>query len=1471
MKLIFIILTLSVISANAQLTIIDGEGCKVSGKCVQSLNYGSAPYGPNENCKVEVNVEFGVFEMNAFRTEYYWDVLSVLDVNGDDRLEWSGFSEIPNFSVEMGEKLTWASDYGTEWEGFNVCLAEPCTYGEANDVDCACTDAIIKQPPFALCTAANGLYCDAGTGTCGAGDACLNIDGSAANNVDCACGTAVSNSVNGRFCEKSYNVVSDFSIQECPYTDGYTLNEPKCTCGTALTDSVNVFCDKAHNRVSASVYCLYTDGSELNEATCTCGTALTDSVNVFCDKAHNRVSASVYCLYTDGSELNEATCTCGTTLCEKAATGLYCDAGTCGAGDECLNIDGLTENNVDCACGTAVSNSVNGRFCKKSYNVVSDSSIQECLNTDGSAPNEAATCTCGTALTDSVNVFCDKAHNRVSASVYCLHTDGSALNEATCMCGTTLCTADSGLICYEGGLGSCRKKSLGAFGFGYTIEDDCTQAGSYKITDRYMCETAANSLTTLMIDKDVIETPWSDEPSGCYAAATVLKYNPFDVSHVDFEDAACQSYYSSFCLCIVAAACTDGALANDDACMCDTTLCTAEFSGLYCNAGTCGAGDACLNIDGSAANNVDCACGTAFSNSVNGRFCEKSYNFVSDSSIQECLNTDGSAPNEATCTCGNTLCTADSGLICYEGGLGSCRKEGLGAFGFGLVGFDLNTLKEECESDPGSYTITDPEMCATAAKSLLNTPGRPYTPGVSLNVVISTHDDYRQPSGCYYDQGYYGDHLLYNDNPARHGGECNVDGDSSDFCLCIVAAACTDGALANDACMCDTALCTAATGLYCDAGTCGAGDACLNIDGLTENNVDCACGTAVSNSVNGRFCKKSYNVVSDSSIQECLNTDGSAPNEAATCTCGTALTDSVNVFCDKAHNRVSASVYCLHTDGSALNEATCTCGNTLCTADSGLICYEGGLGSCRKEGLGAFGFGYTIEDNCTQAGSYPITTLEMCATAANSRVSTLEVIGGVLIGSMGPTGCYRNVNTMRYNDNPESTEIACQSVYSSFCLCIVAAASCTDGALANDACMCDTALCTAATGLYCDAGTCGAGVLGCTDATAFNHDASANTDDGTCVEVVLGCTDTTMYPYNAAANTDDGTCVEVVLGCTDTTMYPYNAAANTDDGTCVEAVTGCRDATAFNYDASANVDDDSCIAVVLGCTDTTMYPYNAAANTDDGTCVEVVLGCRDATAFNYDASANVDDDSCIAVVLGCTDTTMYPYNAAANTDDGTCVEVVLGCTDTTMYPYNAAANTDDGTCVEAVTGCRDATAFNYDASANVDDDSCIAVVLGCTDTTMYPYNAAANTDDGTCVEVVLGCTDTTMYPYNAAANTDDGTCVEAVTGCRDATAFNYDASANVDDDSCIAVVLGCTDTTMYPYNAAANTDDGTCVCPEGTSVNGYGTVCTSCLEEEQNWLSGGCDCGGGKSPEWCTEQKRIWVDKGCNSQCSSNE
>ena len=49
-----------------------------------------------------------------------------------------------------------------------------------------------------------------------------------------------------------------------------------------------------------------------------------------------------------------------------------------------------------------------------------------------------------------------------------------------------------------------------------------------------------------------------------------------------------------------------------------------------------------------------------------------------------------------------------------------------------------------------------------------------------------------------------------------------------------------------------------------------------------------------------------------------------------------------------------------------------------------------------------------------------------------------------------------------------------------------------------------------------------------------------------------------------------------VLGCTNDTAANYNASATVDDGSCTYGVLGCTDDSASNYDSSATVDDGSC-------------------------------------------------------------------------------------------------------------------------------------------------------------------------------------------------------------------------------------------------------------------------------------------------------
>lgn len=82
--------------------------------------------------------------------------------------------------------------------------------------------------------------------------------------------------------------------------------------------------------------------------------------------------------------------------------------------------------------------------------------------------------------------------------------------------------------------------------------------------------------------------------------------------------------------------------------------------------------------------------------------------------------------------------------------------------------------------------------------------------------------------------------------------------------------------------------------------------------------------------------------------------------------------------------------------------------------------------------------------------------------------------------------------------------------------------------------------------------SCNKDVEGCTDSTANNYDADADTDDGSCTyDPITGCTNADATNYNANATEDDGSCI--IEGCTDSNASNYNADATVDSGDCFYA------------------------------------------------------------------------------------------------------------------------------------------------------------------------------------------------------------------------------------------------------------------------------------------------------------------------------
>ncbi len=282
-------------------------------------------------------------------------------------------------------------------------------------------------------------------------------------------------------------------------------------------------------------------------------------------------------------------------------------------------------------------------------------------------------------------------------------------------------------------------------------------------------------------------------------------------------------------------------------------------------------------------------------------------------------------------------------------------------------------------------------------------------------------------------------------------------------------------------------------------------------------------------------------------------------------------------------------------------------------------------------------------------------------------------------------------------------------------------------------------------------------VFGCMDALAINYVDTANTDDGSCY-YLPGCTNSSYLEYYTqgfTADYNDGSCVtQAVWGCTDASAFNYDNSANIDNGGCIDVIYGCMVQGSFNYNPNANT-PTNCIPVIYGCTSDIAVNYNPSANTDDGSCEAAILGCTDTLAFNFAPLANTDDGSCIPFIYGCINPTMFNYDSLANTNDGTCIPFTYGCTDSTMLNYNPLANSDNNTCIPFIYGCTDPSMLNYNPIANTEDFSCIAYIYGCMDSDALNFDPLANTDNGSCIEMVMGCMDPNAYNYEPVANTND--------------------------------------------------------------------------------------------------------------------
>ena len=240
-----------------------------------------------------------------------------------------------------------------------------------------------------------------------------------------------------------------WSFPTCPFQDGETENPYECQCGARPTRNVNY-------PATDGVY-----GGAVGEWSpdCSYGVKFLPKtpdriVGLVCapDKPEGERCSPPICENVKGTQVNDLSgfqsqgmCQCGNVVCKRPnLIGVeFCD-----------NWDTSKNNQGVGPCHS-------GSYCLASSNSCRSEPL--CVVRDGSAENDPSlgNCMCGTSLcTAETGFVCDESTNKCEPASSCEHTDGQAVNKAACHCGNNvICDPkQNGLWCsVTGTTGICAK------------------------------------------------------------------------------------------------------------------------------------------------------------------------------------------------------------------------------------------------------------------------------------------------------------------------------------------------------------------------------------------------------------------------------------------------------------------------------------------------------------------------------------------------------------------------------------------------------------------------------------------------------------------------------------------------------------------------------------------------------------------------------------------------------------------------------------------------------------------------------------------------------------------------------------------------------------------------------------------------------------------------------------------------------
>ena len=184
----------------------------------------------------------------------------------------------------------------------------------------------------------------------------------------------------------SYCVVPSES-EKCLSGSGVHATSSQCDCNGKQCQ-IGEYCNLDYGGICSSVSmpsCIDKEGNLDTLANCQCNEAICNTGQYCASKISQCVDEPIVTC-TDNIR-NENTCKCASNFC---VTDQVCNSGVCGY-ETCSS----GETPIKCSCGDTLCE--RGKHCYATINMCTDDEIDNCANTDGTAPNPT-NCMCGTDI-----------------------------------------------------------------------------------------------------------------------------------------------------------------------------------------------------------------------------------------------------------------------------------------------------------------------------------------------------------------------------------------------------------------------------------------------------------------------------------------------------------------------------------------------------------------------------------------------------------------------------------------------------------------------------------------------------------------------------------------------------------------------------------------------------------------------------------------------------------------------------------------------------------------------------------------------------------------------------------------------------------------------------------------------------------------------------------------------------------------